>query len=75
MSNFVKIGGEYVNLEFVTRIAVMENQSGISDRILIYVGDTILVVDSALGGRERMDKVLAKLVELLEPEVLDDAVV
>ncbi|HZL37162.1 MAG TPA: hypothetical protein VFC78_17715 [Tepidisphaeraceae bacterium] len=67
MARFVKIGMEVINLDAISRITFMENQSGISDRIIIAIGDTSITVDSAIGGRARMNAIREKLMAALEP--------
>ena len=62
-----------INLQSVVRVTFVENQSGISDRILIQVGETEVVVDSAIGGKARMDAIRAKLMQVLAPEDWDTA--
>ena len=71
MDKFIKIGSDIFNLEGITRISILENQSGISDRILIEVGAAVVVVDSALGGRKRMDEIRERLVAALKPQDWD----
>ena len=68
MARFVKIGADIIDLDAVTRIAILENQSGISDRIVLDVGGATVIVDSSIGGRARMDAIREKLVQALEPE-------
>jgi hypothetical protein len=71
MARFVKIGDDIINLDAVVRITTIENQSGVSDRILITVGDTTITVDSGIGGRKRMDAIMEKLRLALKPENWD----
>lgn len=71
MPRFVKIGPDVFDLDSVTRIAILEAQSGISDRIVISIGQTNVIVDSALGGRQRMDAIREKLMAALKPEDWD----
>jgi hypothetical protein len=71
MARFVKIGADLVNLDAVTHVIFVENQSGISDRIVIEVGAAAIVVDSEIGGRPRMEGIRAKILEVLQPEDWD----
>ena len=57
----------------VVRVAFVENQSGMSDRILITIGEAIITVDSGLIGRDRMEAVRERLVRELKPEDWDAA--
>ena len=68
MTKYVKIGPDVINLEAISRITFVESQSGISDRIIIDVSGTELVVDSDIGGRARMNAVRERLLRVLAPE-------
>jgi hypothetical protein len=68
MARYIKIGGDIVNLESIARVTLMENQSGISDRIIIEVGGAPMVVDSAIVGREEMQKIRERFEAALAPE-------
>ena len=72
MAKYVKIGADIVNLDSVTRVTFVENQSGLSDRIIIHAGEAQVTVDSAIGGRKRMDDIRERLMEVLRPELWDD---
>jgi hypothetical protein len=71
MSKYVKIGADVINLDAISHIQFFENQSGISDRIIIEVGTATVIVDSAIGGRKRMDAIREKLLAVLDPEDWD----
>lgn len=71
MARFVKIGGELLNLDAVTRVSFVENQSGISDRIVVSVGAADVIVDSGLIGRKRMEAVRERLLRELAPDDWD----
>ena len=73
MAQYVKIGTDIVNLAAITRVSFMDAQSGISDRTLIDVGGAVVVVDSAIGGRARMEAIREKLLQVLDPEDWDAA--
>jgi hypothetical protein len=67
MPKFVKIGSDIINLDAITRISLIENQSGMSDRLVIQVGDATVNVDSAVG-REQMTRIQARFMTALEVE-------
>ena len=71
MARFVKIGADLVDLDAVTHVIFVENQSGISDRIILEVGSAAIVVDSDIGGRARMDAIREKILRALNPEDWD----
>ena len=71
MAKFVKIGTDVINLDEITRISFVENQSGLSDRIVISIGSASVTVDSAIGGRERMEEVRRRLLSVLAVEEWD----
>ncbi|HET6247162.1 MAG TPA: hypothetical protein VFE47_05625 [Tepidisphaeraceae bacterium] len=73
MDTFVKIGPDLINLAAISRVTFVENQSGISDRILIQVGEVEVVVDSAIGGKPRMDAIRVKLMQNLAPSDWDSS--
>jgi regulator of extracellular matrix RemA (YlzA/DUF370 family) len=74
MAKFVKIGADVISIDSVSRISIVENQSGISDRIIINAGGSEVVIDSAIGGRARMDLIREKLLSVLDPEIWDNGV-
>jgi hypothetical protein len=67
MPRFVKIGSDIINLDAITRVSVVENQSGMSDRLVIQLGEVTVNVDSATG-REEMLRVQKRLSETLRVE-------
>lgn len=71
MKRFVKIGQDVVNLDSIGRVSFVEAQSGISDRILIDVGGTTVVIDSAIVGKATLAIVRTRLMEALEPQAWD----
>jgi hypothetical protein len=73
MNKFVKIGADMINLDAVSNVQFVENQSGISDRIIIQIGQTTVTVDSAIGGRKRMEVIRQKLLETLQPDDWDQS--
>jgi hypothetical protein len=73
MNKFVKIGSDMINLNGVSHITFVENQSGISDRIIIQVGEAVVTVDSAIGGKKRMLGIREKLMATLTPELWDES--
>lgn len=68
MTKYVKIGADIINIEAISRITFVDNQSGISDRIIIDVSGSEVIVDSDIGGRERMEAVRKRLLNVLKPE-------
>jgi hypothetical protein len=70
MARYVRIGNDVINLDAITRISFIENQSGMSDRLVVSVGDATVNIDSA-QGRERMMRVREKLLAALEVENWD----
>jgi hypothetical protein len=73
MNKFVKIGADIINLDAVSNVQFLENQSGISDRIIIQVGEATVTVDSAIGGKKRMEAIRQRLMEALQPEDWDQS--
>ena len=67
MANFVKIGNELINLDVVARVSFVENQSGISDRIVISVGGGEMVVDSSRVGKAGLERIRRKITSALTP--------
>ncbi len=69
MAKFVKIGPDLISIESISRITFVENQSGISDRIIISAGGAEVVVDSGICGRETMHAIRDRFMQVLEPEI------
>jgi hypothetical protein len=73
MSKYIKIGQDLINLQSISHIAFIENQSGISDRIVIRVGESVVTVDSAIGGKKRMEMIRERFLQSLKPELWDES--